>query len=456
MSDHDCLLWVGQSYPTISDFLDEARTRGCCRKVPFWPSWARRGKTRVFLAHHASLPSPDRGVIFGYFVLGGIDIVLTPPDYAEFASILKICRDANGDLRSPAHWESNVGKHCAELMIEFWRQRAPDDPLPFKLKNWQGDLMDFIHYCLDLFVSSDNGDGLGNCALPMSTGLTQLEPPRFCPVDGVRTAPEQSGRPSFYFVDTLARRVDQIFHQLLERRIRRQQAEDPTKAQAPYLTKTPYLTKASCFEALAAGLEADKETGRHSGLQEYQVAMAQAAHSLESESSAEGLQPFERRNGSLITFKPPYPFYKSIPHASFRGLVQVDGHELLSQIETSCRYRSKSHEIKLPYVVEPSDRKTSKRKEELIVDMSTELKLSKSYSERVLDWLPEMMADELRSRRVIRLPNIGTFRLKQKALEDGDGDDDLDLLVEYAPSKALKREFGEIEFRASRVLERRT
>lgn len=445
MSHNDCLIWVGQSYPTISDFLNEVKSRGCCRKVPFWPAWARRGQTRVFLAHHDGLAAPDRGVIFGYFPLGGVDIVFTPEDNEDFAAVLDSCRAANGDLESPAHWESEAGTRCAELMIGFWRQRAPDDPLPFKLQDWKSDLPDFIHFFLDLFVHSDRGDGLGSCALPLSTQQTALEEPRFCPLEGVRLAPARSGRPSFYFVDHLARWIDRTFHALLEARVARA------------LEDGEHRTRCECFEALAAGLQAAHDGDRGRGLPEYQEAVARAAARLASleELAAPVLRPYERRCGTMVMFKPPYPFYKSIPHASFRGLVQIDGDELLRQIERSRRYRSKSHEIKLPYVVEPSDKSTSKRKEELIVDMSTELKMSKSYSERVLDWLPEMMADELRSRRVIRLPNIGTFRLKVKEQEEA-GEDGGRHEIEYKPSRALEREFGEIEFTASRALARRT
>ena len=447
MSHHDCLIWVGQSYPAIPDFLNEARTRGCCRKVPFWPAWARRGVTRVFLAHHDGLPAPDRGVIFGYFILGGVDIVLAPQDYDELATILATCRDANGDLSSEAHWDSEVGRRCAELMIEFWRQRAPDDPLPFKLRDWRGDLRDFIQFCLDLFLHSDNGDGMGSSALPVPTWQTCLETPRFCPLYGMRTAPERSGRPSFYFVDPLARLVDNIFSKILEERLTALRAADSS------------MTRGERLEKLAHRAAAPDENGRPRGLPEYAHAMEKAQEYLELHDPVKSEpRSFERRCGTMFLFKTPYPFYKSIPHASFRGLVQVDGENLLEQVERSSRHRSKSHEVKLPYVVEHSDRRTSKRKEELIVDMSTELKLSKSYSERVLDWLPEMLADELRSRRVIRLPNIGTFRLSRKEETEGELDDDSGTheTIDFRPSKALEREFGEIHFTASRVLARRT
>lgn len=446
MSHHDCLIWVGQSYPTIADFLSEAKTRGCCRKVPFWPAWARRGRTRIFLAHHDGQPAADRGVIFGYFILCGVDIVLLPADYDELAAILAVYREADGDLTSEAHWDSETGRRCAELMIEFWRQRAPDDPLPFKLRDWRGDLKDFIHFCLDLFLASDNGDGMGSSALPIATWQTCLEKPRFCPLDGMRTAPKRSGRPSFYFVDPLGRLVDKIFQKLIEKELAKGLSDGEAGSRMERLAE---------LAELAAAHGAD---GRPGGLPLYREAMEKAQEYLARHDPVDReLAGFERRCGTMIHFKTPYPFYKSIPHASFRGLVQIDGDDLLGQIERAGHHRSKSHEVKLPYVVEASDKGTSKRKEELIVDMSTELKLSKSYSERVLDWLPEMMADELRSRRVIRLPNIGTFRLKRKDESEDDFDgDELEEDVEFTPARALQREFGEIEFTASRTLGRRT
>lgn len=400
MSYQDCLIWVGHSYPTIQDYLHEVRARGCCRKVPFWPAWARRGHTRVFLAHHDGVTAPDRGVIFGYFVLGGVDVVLAPEDYDDLTAILAGCRQA--DVGCRAHWESEKGQQCAERMIDFWRRRAPDDPLPFRLKDWQGDLDTFIRFFRDLFVPVD-GDALGTSALVLSTALTRLEEPRLCPVDGLRTSPDKSGRPSFYFVDALARLIDLRF-------------------------------EARCH-----------------GHGEYRQALDDAAVLVkEIELAPAVLRPCERRCGAMVTFKAPYPFYRSIPYASFRGLVQIDGDALLKQVEKVSRYRSKCHEVKLPYAVEKSDPGASKRKEELIVDMSVDLKLSKSYAERVLDWLPEMMADELRARSVIRLPNVGTFRLKS-----ADAEARAEAEIEFAPSRAFEREFGEIEFKPSRALARR-
>jgi hypothetical protein len=410
MSYQDCLIWVGHSYPTIQDYLHEVKARGCCRKVPFWPAWARRGSTRVFLAHHDGMTAPDRGVIFGYYVLTGVDLVLASADYDELTAILAGCRDAG--LGRHALGDGEKGLHCAETMADFWHRRAPDDPLPFRLKDWQGDLDTFAGFFRDLFVPAD-GDALGASALVLSTALTRLEEPRLCPVDGLRTSPDKSGRPSFYFVDALARLIDLRFE------------------------------------------------ARPHGRGEYGRALEEAAALLEDVAPAPAtLRACERRCGAMVTFKAPYPFYRSIPYASFRGLVQIDGDALLKQVEKVSRYRSKCHEVKLPYAVEKSDPGASKHKEELIVDMSVDLKLSKSYAERVLDWLPEMMADELRARSVIRLPNVGTFRLKSAAADaEGDGDPSHDARAEadiqFAPSRAFEREFGEIEFTPSRGLARR-
>lgn len=307
MSDHDCLIWAGHSFLTIQDYLHEVRDHGCSCKVPFWPAWALPGQTRVFLAHHEGAAAPDRGVIFGYFVLAGVDVVVAPDDGDEVAVV------------PPDRGEADEGCRV----------------------RWEGD---------------------------------------------------KAGRPTFYFVDALARSIDHD--------------EEP--------------------------------------LEEVEPAPAT-------------LRPCERRCGAMVTFKAPYPFYRSIPYASFRGLVQIDGDALLGQIEKVSRHRSKCHEVQLPYAVERSDPGTSKRKEELIVDMSVELKLSKSYAERVLDWLPEMMADELRRRSVIRLPNVGTFRLKSASADAGSDDAPSEAAaeVDYSPSRAFEREFGEIEFKPSRTLARR-
>ena len=161
MSSHDCLVWVGRSYPTIADYIKEAERRGCCRQVPAWPSWVVPGVSRVFLAHHGNSSDRGRGEIFGYYVLAGVDVIVPPgsPPPTTPRQILRRLRE--------------------------W----PVDPPPSVPK-------------------SPVPGGLA-----ITTDLTELEEARDCPPDGLRISPKKAPghRPALYFVDRLERAIAERF-----------------------------------------------------------------------------------------------------------------------------------------------------------------------------------------------------------------------------------------------------
>jgi hypothetical protein len=75
----DLVMWVGSGfYPTIDSYVVEAMNLGCSKRVPSLPEEAVPGKTRVFLAHDEG--KKGEGVIFGFFVLTGIEVILDDPD----------------------------------------------------------------------------------------------------------------------------------------------------------------------------------------------------------------------------------------------------------------------------------------------------------------------------------------------------------------------------------------
>jgi DNA-binding protein HU-beta len=103
MSFRDGMLWVGQSYDAIQCasaknctlkggqeskereskrnirkqicYVHEAEWRGCCRKVPYTPSWIVPGTSRIFLVHRDNLKSKSRGKIFGYYIVHRVELV---------------------------------------------------------------------------------------------------------------------------------------------------------------------------------------------------------------------------------------------------------------------------------------------------------------------------------------------------------------------------------------------
>lgn len=170
MSSHDCLLWIGRSYPTIADYIKEATRRGCCRQVPAWPSWVVPGVSRVFLAHHGTSRDRARGEIFGYFILAGVDVIVPPG-----CPPLETPEQINIRIRS---WPVNPPPSI------------PRVPLPGG------------------FV--------------ISTVQTELEEARDCPPDGLRISPKKAPghRPALYFVDRLERAIADRFQKWLTAELR--------------------------------------------------------------------------------------------------------------------------------------------------------------------------------------------------------------------------------------------
>ncbi|MDP2728429.1 MAG: hypothetical protein Q8P59_12925 [Dehalococcoidia bacterium] len=71
----DVVLWVGSKfYPTAEDFIKEALTLGCSKRVPSLPTEIIPGQSRAFLAHDNG--HKGHGFIFGFFVISGVEAIL--------------------------------------------------------------------------------------------------------------------------------------------------------------------------------------------------------------------------------------------------------------------------------------------------------------------------------------------------------------------------------------------
>lgn len=74
-TDTDILIWVGQAYPTINSYIEEARSQGCSRRLPGLFRWIVPGETRVFLVHRGEDNDPAYGSLFGYFTINSLHMV---------------------------------------------------------------------------------------------------------------------------------------------------------------------------------------------------------------------------------------------------------------------------------------------------------------------------------------------------------------------------------------------
>ncbi|KKM92845.1 hypothetical protein LCGC14_1214440 [marine sediment metagenome] len=78
----DIIMWVGKKfYPTADDFIKEALTLGCAKRIPMLPSEIVPGKSRCFLAHDEG--EKGQGMIFGFFVISGVEVILDDEERIE-------------------------------------------------------------------------------------------------------------------------------------------------------------------------------------------------------------------------------------------------------------------------------------------------------------------------------------------------------------------------------------
>jgi hypothetical protein len=297
MSGGDCLLWIDGDYPTVARFVAEAERRGCCRKVPVWPAWVSRG-SRVFLAHRHQNVRTDTGSIFGYFPLRGVDVILSPQRCADYEALRSTFRTRRDD---------------PEPLLAFWRDVFHGRGLPIDTRPRPHDDDtrrrphddDVVGFLLDFFIGCDgDGDGDGGFGRGIPTNQTDLEADRDCGSrpegwkrDGISTGaadgedgdskprPDDSN-PAIYFVDPLAREIEDLFCEILKKLLEEKR------------TKRRVRTK----------------DGRRRGIPEFDVAVREAAARGTSRPRIPaGLSGHARRRGSMIVFEEPYPSFRRRP-----------------------------------------------------------------------------------------------------------------------------------------------
>ncbi|MHA1882586.1 MAG: hypothetical protein ACTSUO_06035 [Candidatus Thorarchaeota archaeon] len=79
---YDILIWIGEQYYTIKEFIDEATKIGVSRRLRAVPEHFEIGKNKVFLASKNTDPETHQPnpVIFGYFVPKRFEIVVKDPE----------------------------------------------------------------------------------------------------------------------------------------------------------------------------------------------------------------------------------------------------------------------------------------------------------------------------------------------------------------------------------------
>ena len=444
MSNYDCLIWIGGPYQTVDQFVKEAEQRGCCRKVPSWPSWVKPNKTRVFLAHRDGHDRTDRGSLFGYFIPHGVDIILTQEKCEQYKNLLskyRAAREEPKDLKPLLDfWHGEFhGKRLPISLPENPGGRPGEPPIKRSTRKPHGPLNDdsddeaetpsssdndfFIEFLLDFVISCEpNGDGSGAAGYGISNDQTALEADRDC---GSR--PGTLGAPAFYLVDALAREIESIFCEILKKLIK----EELEQRQKGKSGKKKTAQK-EVVQELKRNAQGNTQKGLWQGIPEFEQAVRRAFSKRKKWATIpDELSRIASTRGALVVFKKPYPSFRRLPQAAFRGLLRIDGDQLLKEIQAARASRSQTREIILPYYRAGLDDGRNKKSEsQLITQLAQEWQASKSFVENIWESFLGMITDELQKTGRITLTNVGTLSVKGKAGTKQ---------VKFKPSDVLKR-----------------
>ncbi len=412
MSCHDCLIWIDGPYKTVNQFIKEAQKRGCCRKVPFWPYWAKPGETRVFLAHRDGHRRTDRGSILGYFTLRGVDVLLAQDKCERYKVLL-------------SDYKANPRAQNLEPLVDFWRDQFPGQGLPVTLPPkrkkktkappppYDDAVIDFI---LDFLISCEpNGGGRGLCGYGISTDQTCLEADRLCGSRPGNPATylvgSRAANPAIYLVDGLAREIEWLFCQILKELIKKMLEEQETQDRQPKKRKRTYQAVMAELKRKASNRLVN---GLLQGIPQFQEAVDQARATYRpGVKRPKGLAQISDRLGALVVFRKPYPSFRRLPQAAFRGLLRLESDELLQRIQAVYEPRSRTREIKLPYCKPSRPERKRKTQQELITDLAEKMQASKEFVGEFWKSCLDTISDELEERGRVTLASIGTLTVKK-------------------------------------------
>lgn len=453
MSCHDCLIWIGQTYPTVESFLEEAECRGCCREVSSWPDWVIPGATRVFLAHRDGTRRSDQGSIFGYFRLHSVGITLSEPDYRAYKRMSSSSSD-NGRGAARFLEKRFKGNRLPVRPTETSGRGDTRDGSPdTKTDDLAEDILDTIREAIgetleDAIAEAFTEEGDGSYrdkplfrpvsdpdwrsaegrAYALSVYQTELEEGRCCKPKrgGVRSKEKK-----VYFVDPLARAIDFLFRTALNK----------------IYESVPRGNPQPLPEAEQAKLRAiaqRKKNGQiQRGIPEFQEAI-EAAHDLVSGQidPPPGLEGHAGLRGCVVEFERPYPIFRRLPSAAFRGIWRIDGGSLLDQVANLHAPAETDEEqegtgspairlVKVPNcdLMDPG-REGKRTQAQLVAALSKELQVNQVFAREIFTAVEELIGRELRQRGAVTLPRVGTFVLRRK--KDGDQ-------VKFRPSIVLER-----------------
>ncbi len=447
----DCLLWIGGRY-TVRSFLQEARERGVCRKIPSWPVWLQPGKSRCFLAHQGGL-KPESGVIFGYFVPKGMDVVIGDWRLAEYRRLCREVERGGDPRRLERFWrEEFTGGLPVEGVVRAGERPGEEEP-PDDDRGKRGK-DDLIDYLVDVLIECDVDPHVPD-TFPIPNFRTRLENERLCglrPFETEKTSRRVS-RSALYVIDALTRAIDELFCELIKEIVKEglkgvirptsdKRADARRRAEA-----VERLEKLR--DDLIARTTARAATG---SLEEFDEAMRRAGkRRLGAPKVAPILAGNAKVDAQVVVFETPYPIFDRRPRAAFRSLLVIDGDKLLAEIAATYdpkRVRElgdlRARKVTIPFLREEEKPATHAA---LVDELATRCRIQKALANELLGSFTEVLGDELRDNRRVAIGGLGVFTARERAERWG---------TNPATGERIKiPERTHVHFRASQALKRR-
>jgi len=463
----DMMVWVGQTYRTVEEYIREVERRGCCRKIPEVPRWARPGETKVFLIHRDGR-APHQGSIFGYFILERLEIITPgtqfpywpPLGCAELAELRKIRKRQELKKRLEKH-KRKYRKHVAQRKTR--PRPEPRDP--------GDDLLDeiFEEWLEELLRKWSEGD----CE-PVPDDFSQCEPDRSC---SKRLSPG-----GVYAVDALAAGIKTAYEKALDARSQTQTSQGRTRSDVlkdvceetndAWIWWRKVAKGRSRARILAQLVEAEGPSRkwwdtvgtvnegavlralRRTPTREWHWwraepdlfrRVADEVHQVLSSRSAKTQVPQEKATvrGELVVFKKPFPIFEQAPQAAFRGINRIDGDELLRQVANGVR------KPVISYCGEEIRDDEIRTQSQLVGLLSSELHVSEALARRYFERLAELATVNLQANREFNLPNLGRLVVRYWKARTGRNPQTGGKLlipgkhvVRFRPTKALRDEIA--------------
>lgn len=304
-NDTDILIWVGQAYPSIESYIEEARKQGCSRRLPGLLHWIEPGKTRVFLVHRGENNDPAYGTLFGFFTINSLHMVYDDismgrgPD-VHYRPILR------PDIKPPNNRaeidDYIVSKKLVierEMVIHRKQKRPVPDPFEDPIQDW---IKDWIKDQLKNTIRRTKREHELK-HIPWSAESDNIE--RLC---GGASGLGSGRFPGVYASDEMGDwLLDRIFDAIMD---------------GGELGDEYYWEKKIVKKKLITQRRKHKK-GKNGFSRSGRVC-------LENIFEKSG-EPQTDLSG-LVIFDKPYPLYYHPPEASFRGIQRLDGDSLLMKV----------------------------------------------------------------------------------------------------------------------------